>query len=474
MFSASRLGVMKALTPRRLTLLWLLTLLVITACIYVAAQAFRSVEDLTLPPTENLTRARQAYREIAEHIPIAVHQLNVLLRVHVDNGSRSELERHTQRCAELKQWLETRRANWPRSTLIFRQPANINLTIDVGSMLDDLIMVFDSYTDAVAAMTRTNRAPQASRANTLALRLLEIAGQAQGRAEAIEVFLSFARNWSPAYRTAIFVTIGVLIMFVIWLGFLTYRLGIAPLRQKLVESTVTIEQQKKLAHFGELAAGLAHEIRNPLTAINARLYTLQRSIPPRSPEAEDAAVINSEITRLDRTVKDFLKLARPTDPLFAPLTAQTLFQEVRDLLAGELANHAITLTIGTTAPDTFPADRQQLKQVLINLVQNAADAIGQTGTITLSARCADHHLNGQRQPVIILEVTDTGPGIPAEVQDRLFDPFFSTKEHGTGLGLPISARIVAKHAGILELHSRLGQGAKFSIILPLQGDPDAR
>ncbi|MEI6083826.1 MAG: ATP-binding protein [Verrucomicrobiota bacterium] len=457
---------MNSPSPRRLTVLWLVTLLVIIACAYVASKAFQSIQGFALPPAEDLTRTSRVYREIAEHIPVAVHQLNVLLRVAVDTGSHSELDRHAQRCAELSQWLADRRQTWPRNKMIYRQPADINLTIDVGAMLDDLTVVFDSYTATVAGLTKANRVAQSARANMLAFRLLEIAGLAHGRAEAIDIFLAFATNWSPSYRMLILVTVGVLVMVVIWLSFLTYRLSVVPLRRKLVESTATIAQQQKLAHFGELAAGLAHEIRNPLTAINARLYTLQRGITPGSAEAEDAAVINNEISRLDRTVQDFLRLARPAEPQFAPLTARPLFQEVIDLLGGEFTNRAITIKIAEAAELPFSADRQQLKQVLINLLQNAADAIGQTGTITLSCRFTEHPLNNRLQKVVILEVADTGPGIPAEIQERLFDPFFSTKEHGTGLGLAISTRIITNHNGVLELQSRLGHGAKFSVILP--------
>lgn len=468
----------KSANSGRLTVLWLLTLLVIMACVLVASKAFRSVEDLALPPIDDLTRAQQVYWEVAEHIPVVIHQLNAILRVAAETGNRSELERHNQLCAELKHWLETRRISWPHSKIIYRKPANINLTVDVGSMLDELSVSFESYTSAATTLLSTNRLAATARANTAAQRLLEIAGQAHGRTEAIDILLSIAHNWSPSYRTLISFSIGILVIFVLWLGFLTYRLSIVPLRQKLVESTATIEQQKRLVHFGELAAGLAHEIRNPLTAINARLYTLQRGIAPGSPEAEDATVISSEISRLDRTVKDFLKLARPAEPQLAPVNARPLLQEVIDLLQSELGKHSITVRLHEVTDTTFLADHQQLKQVLINLLQNAAEAITTNGTITLSARLANHPLNGHPlnghpQNVIILDVADTGPGIPAEIQDRLFDPFFSTKEHGTGLGLAISARIVAKHNGVLELHSRLGQGAKFSIVLPVTGQTHA-
>jgi signal transduction histidine kinase len=108
---------------------------------------------------------------------------------------------------------------------------------------------------------------------------------------------------------------------------------------------------------------------------------------------------------------------------------------------------------------------------LINLVQNAADSIGHDGTITLRARSESKHLGGSHRKVVILEVADTGKGIPPEVEKRLFDPFFTTKDSGTGLGLPIAARIVEKHAGVLQYQTQLNRGTTFGIVLP-QADHD--
>jgi len=107
-----------------------------------------------------------------------------------------------------------------------------------------------------------------------------------------------------------------------------------------------------------------------------------------------------------------------------------------------------------------------LKQVLINLVHNGADAIVGAGTVTLRARAGRASLGGRETDAVILEVIDTGKGIPPEVEKRLFDPFFSTKETGTGLGLPIAARIVERHGGMLQYQTWLGHGTTFGVVLP--------
>ena len=116
------------------------------------------------------------------------------------------------------------------------------------------------------------------------------------------------------------------------------------------------------------------------------------------------------------------------------------------------------------------ADKQQMEQVLINLVQNAADSIGNQGTVTLRVKQGAARLGGRSSPAVLLEVEDTGKGIAPDVQARLFDPFFSTKETGTGLGLPIAERIVEKHGGRLQYQTQSGRGTTFQVVLPHASD----
>jgi signal transduction histidine kinase len=254
---------------------------------------------------------------------------------------------------------------------------------------------------------------------------------------------------------------------------LIYRLKIAPLRAQLVESRAIIERQEKLASLGTLAAGVAHEIRNPLTAINVRLHSLRRTLVQGSSEHEDATVIEQEIQRLDRIVKDVLHFARPAEPRRVTITAGSLLSRMQDLLGSQLEKASIRLNLGSSPLPTgrdsalwIRVDPQQIEQVLINLIQNAAESIGREGTITLRARSTLMPLAGHATPVVILEVIDTGKGIPLKVQERLFDPFFTTKEAGTGLGLSIAARIVEKHGGALQYQTQVDRGATFGIVLP--------
>jgi signal transduction histidine kinase len=194
----------------------------------------------------------------------------------------------------------------------------------------------------------------------------------------------------------------------------------------------------------------------------------RRNLQPGTQEHADAEVISGEIDRLERIVKDFLLFARPADPELKTIPAEQALREVRDLLAPQMekANIQFTLELSQqSGPALINVDPQQIKQVLINLVQNAADAIGQNGAVTLRVRLHRKRLAERETDVVVLEVADTGNGIPPEVEKRLFDPFFTTKESGTGLGLSIAARIIEKHGGALQYQTRVNHGTTFGIVL---------
>jgi signal transduction histidine kinase len=245
-----------------------------------------------------------------------------------------------------------------------------------------------------------------------------------------------------------------------------YSYLIAPLRIKLVETEALAQHNEKLASLGLLAAGVAHEIRNPLTAIKTALFLQQKRFSPGSPERVDGEIVEREILRLDRIVTNFLHFARPAEPEPANIRADLPLREVQALLAPQLTAAGIKLVREDSGPMQIRADPGQIKQVLINLVQNAADSMGGGGTITLRARSGRKSAAKGERDVVILEVADTGKGIPPEVEKRLFDPFFTTKENGTGLGLAIAARIVESNGGSLQYQTQVNRGSTFGIVMP--------
>ena len=249
---------------------------------------------------------------------------------------------------------------------------------------------------------------------------------------------------------------------------LAYRRMIAPLRSSLVQSRATIDRQEKLASLGVFAAGIAHEIRNPLTAIKVRVFSLKQSHKSGTSEHEDVQVIESEINRLERIVREFLQFARPAEPEFEVVPVRKIFDEIKQLLQADLAGKGILLETETRDGEMIRVDANKFKQVLLNLVQNGAESIAGAGKVALRHQQERRLLHGRTQPVDVITVSDTGSGFSSENQKRLFDPFFTTKEKGTGLGLPIAARIIEKHGGAIECETSPGKGTSFTVLLPRQ------
>jgi signal transduction histidine kinase len=264
----------------------------------------------------------------------------------------------------------------------------------------------------------------------------------------------------------VLVSLGLVFAFALGLGVVVYRDMILPLRLKLVQSEVLRERQEKLASLGVLAAGVAHEIRNPLTAIKAVLFIQQKRFPRASLDYSDSKIVEREILRLEQIVNDFLSFARPGDFKPRPINADAQLREVAALLAPQLALRGVQLLLPEASSLPVYADPQKIKQVLINLIQNAGEAITDQGVIKLRAETARRRLGPKVVDVVVIEIEDNGKGIPPEVQKRLFDPFYTTKDTGTGLGLSIAARIVQSHGGILEYQSTPGVGTTFGVILP--------
>jgi signal transduction histidine kinase len=252
------------------------------------------------------------------------------------------------------------------------------------------------------------------------------------------------------------------------LVFLVYRGMIAPLRAELDQSRNVVERHEKLASLGVLAAGVAHEIRNPLMAIKLRLYSLKEAFP-QAAASDDVVMISDEIKRLDRIAQETLQFARPSEPNLARLSVNELAERVQQLVRGHLEMLRITLTLEGAAEIWLRADAQQIEQVLLNLIQNSAQSIGRDGCITVTVEERLVPLSGRFQRAVILAVTDTGAGVRPELEKRLFAPFFTTKANGTGLGLAIAARIVEKHGGALSYRPKIrgaNRGGAFEIILP--------
>lgn len=336
-------------------------------------------------------------------------------------------------------------------------------------ILDEMQAAFDELSAAITFDSSAAFLDQLAGARTAETKLIDL-GLKLAYAHRETLHAAALRDQSALIRLQSGILVAQLIGMLLSgaAAWITYREMVAPLRVELLESQALVARSEKLAALGEFAAGVAHEIRNPLTAIKARLFTQQKALLPGSRERVDAEFIGREIDRLEKIVSNFLRFARPAEPERISISPADLLREVKELLAPKLRESSIAFLVERAVDTRISADSEQLKQVLINLVNNAADALGERGTIKLRAIDSRMKLGERFRAVVVLEVEDDGPGISPEVRKRLFDPFFSTKASGTGLGLSIAARIVEKHGGALRVQNAPGHGAIFGIVLPIE------
>jgi signal transduction histidine kinase len=226
---------------------------------------------------------------------------------------------------------------------------------------------------------------------------------------------------------------------------------------------VQLVRTEKLGALGQLSAGLAHEIRNPLSSIRGSAEVLAEDFPAGTPKGRLATILLAELGRLDGVLTEFLQFARPPLPQAGPVPLDTILQDVDAMTATVRQQGGVTLLRTTVGPQAVVwADPAQVRQVLLNLVRNAMEAMEHGGTITLGTRPATLH----GEPGFSVDVTDTGPGIPADILVKIFEPYFTTKDTGTGLGLSISHALADANGGLLDVTSPPGAGTTFTLTLP--------
>jgi signal transduction histidine kinase len=232
----------------------------------------------------------------------------------------------------------------------------------------------------------------------------------------------------------------------------------------LERSRLELLNSEKLASLGRMAASIGHEIRNPLTSIEMRLFSVRQAVGENPEIEDDLRVVSEEIDHLEKTVRNFLEFSRPARPNLQAHNVPRLLDKTLELCGRWLEERGITVVREeelNLPPVT--ADAEQIKQVFLNLLRNSAEAMEEGGTITISASPA---AGRGGNTMIVVRVQDTGPGIPPEVRERILEPFFSTKPEGTGLGLVGAAQIMAQHKGRLELEPPGECGASFAVWIP--------
>ncbi len=241
--------------------------------------------------------------------------------------------------------------------------------------------------------------------------------------------------------------------------------------QEVGEMLRRIERSRQMAVIGEFASQISHEIRNPLTSIKLNLQSLERDIESqRIPEdcARAVDICLREVRRLDRVVRGVLSVARTRSPTRELCSVHSSVREALEVLRPQLEDQEIVIEEDLRArEDTVRGDQEQLKGVFLNILLNGAQAMPKGGTLRVSTDVGDE-ARGHETREIRVRVADEGPGVPPESKEKIFEPFFSTKEEGTGFGLALALQVVEEHGGALRLEDDGGaKGAVFVVDLPL-------
>ncbi|MBI4483461.1 MAG: GAF domain-containing protein, partial [Acidobacteria bacterium] len=230
--------------------------------------------------------------------------------------------------------------------------------------------------------------------------------------------------------------------------------------QSLIENQEKLLEAERLAAVGKMAAALAHEIRNPLVSIGGFARSLLKDLNAQDPRHEPLSIISSEVQRLESIVNEVLGYARLRKPTMAHGDLNELLRHSLEVVGGALERQEIEVQLETDpALPPVRMDESQMPQVLINILLNAIQAMPDGGTLRVRSLQCD--------PFVEIQVSDTGCGIPREIQDRLFQAFFTTKPTGSGLGLTVASQIIHQHRGSITVESEIGKGSTFTIRLPL-------
>jgi PAS domain S-box-containing protein len=248
---------------------------------------------------------------------------------------------------------------------------------------------------------------------------------------------------------------------------LVYGIGLDVTERRALERRAA--DAEALSAMGSLALGLAHEVRNPLNAAVLQLHLLSRALDrltdekARSTMRSRVTIVEGEIARLERLLTEFLELARPRGIRHQPVDVSRLVTDVLEFQAEAFHSHHVVVETDVEPDSIAIGDSEKLRQVVINLLVNALDAMPESGTLSVKVSAA--------RAAVFIEIGDTGPGIDPNILPEIFDPFFTTKEAGTGLGLSIVRKIVDQHGGHIEIDSSPGRGTRVRV--ELQGGAKA-
>jgi signal transduction histidine kinase len=227
---------------------------------------------------------------------------------------------------------------------------------------------------------------------------------------------------------------------------------------ELARAQEELLKRERLAALGELSAVVAHEVRNPLGVIYNAMGPLRRLLRPEGDAKTLLDIVGEEAERLNRIVSDLLDFARPHEPALEEASLAGLLDELLARVKGDSAARRVAFAIDLADLPPIPMDAGMIRRAFLNVVQNAVQATPEGGTVRITGRADEDG--------VTVEIADPGPGVPGELREKIFQPFFTTKAEGTGLGLAVVKRIVEAHRGRVQVTSTPGGGATFTVRLP--------
>ena len=284
-------------------------------------------------------------------------------------------------------------------------------------------------------------------------------GLAPAAVSAVSYMPHILLHWkhSEAYQTSQILELAMFGVVAIVAGLLSDRER--ALRLQAEESAESLRRADRLSALGTLTAGMAHEIRNPLAAIGGAAEILEQDFPADHPRREFLDILRREIARLNAITGKYLDYARPRAPDLRPTDLNEIVRSAVDLVARSASKSSVAFETHLASENPLVrADPGQIQQVLVNLLLNAAQVQPDGGRVEVETKGSEGGIE--------VSVRDRGPGLPDVPVDRLYEPFFTAREGGTGLGLHVSLRIVRSHGGRLEAENAEGGGARFRIVLP--------
>ena len=395
---------------------------------------------------------------VAAQLRSRIHRMNSTLFRHQVTGDAGLVERFENQQSQFRRFVEERRGQ-----VESREEQEILRRIGES---------FHLYQkEAGKFMSARQGGVEPDQAAMRTERLVELADEtaefthelADARSEAFRELLQGYRRSVRGLQRSVLGLFLLTVVSAATLLWMAWKVFLSPMRLELQAARTLAGQREELANIGVLASGIAHEIRNPITAMKARTFALAELVEPGSPAAKQAQVIDQELGRMERVVRDFLDFARPAEPDTERIRLDDFLAEIQEFVTPEMGERNVELKLLPAAGVESRIDRDQMKQVVLNLIRNAAEACAaEGGKILLKAERA----GGKAW----IRVTDNGGGIPMDFRDKLFVPFFSKKHGGTGLGLPIARNIVRKHGGELTFESVEGSGTTFIIELDVLPD----